>query len=99
MRWFKDTAERVARTAVQAWLGWWIALSGHDFDDLFGHDALLTGFAAGAVALLTCLGASQVNGQGTASFQKQPPKDSEPAKKPAKKTTAKKKAAPRKALP
>ncbi len=74
MTWLTDTAERVGRTFLAAWLGWWAALSGHDFADLYSHQALLTGFTAAAATLLLCLGAAKVNtaaGQpASASFTK-----------------------------
>lgn len=71
--WVKDTAERVLRATIIAWLSWWVALADHEPDDLFSQDALTIALTAAAMTMLVCLGASQFNSQHTASFQKQPP--------------------------
>lgn len=69
MTWLKDTAERVVRTFVQAWLGAWLAISGHGFDDLVESDVLLVGFSASVAALLTCLAATQIGNKNDASLR------------------------------
>lgn len=77
MSWFKDTAERVGRTALVAYLTYWVTLSTHDFSDFVSHQALLVATGSGVGTLLLCLGAAKVNTtQGepaSASFAKETP--------------------------
>lgn len=68
MNWLRDTAERVVRTYVQTVLGVWLALSGHDFNDLWSNDTQLAAVTVAAATLLTSLGASRVASSQDASF-------------------------------
>lgn len=70
MSWFKDAAERVIRTFLQAWLGAWLAISEHTFPDLWDQDTLLVGVSAAVLAILTALGASKVGNPDDASVLK-----------------------------
>lgn len=56
---FKDAAERAARTFFQAYLGAWIA-TGADFDGLIKSDNLKVGVVAVALSIAMAMGLKNV---------------------------------------
>ena len=68
MTWFKDTAERVLTTFVQAWLGAWIVIEEVTVDKLFDQTILSVGLVAAAGSLIKALAARQVGNPESASL-------------------------------
>lgn len=63
----KETAERAARTFLQAYLGVWVA-TGADFDGLVDSDNLKTGVVAVALSIAMSMGLKNVGpNKGSAS--------------------------------
>lgn len=65
--WIKDTAERVVRTFLQAWLGAWVVIEDVTLDQLFDADVLAVGAVAAVGAILAALGGRAVGNQESAS--------------------------------
>lgn len=58
-KFLKDTAERAARTFLQAYLGAWVA-TGADFDGLIKADNLKVGVVAVALSIAMAMGLKKV---------------------------------------
>lgn len=66
--WVKDTAERAARTFLQAYLTLWIVVGGTDFDALFTVENLKAGVVGIGLSVAMAVGAKQTGNPDDASY-------------------------------
>lgn len=68
MKFWKDTAERVATSFLFGWLSAWLAIQDAEAGQLFAVETLTTGLVAAAMSLLKALGARTVGNPDSASL-------------------------------
>lgn len=69
MKWLRDSAERMIRTFIQAWISAWLVVEDKTLSNLFSEKPLVVGLVAMLGALLFAMGGAQTGDPEDPSFQ------------------------------